>query len=85
MTGDQIREHVLQALVSVAPEVDPAAIRADQLLRDQIDLDSMDFLRFIVEVHKTLGVDVPESDYGRFDTLSHAVGYLASRLGQTRA
>lgn len=81
MTHAEIELKVLQALTSVAPEVDAATIRSDLPLRDQVDLDSMDFLRFVVELHKVTGVEVPEADYPRLDTLSHARDYLASRLG----
>lgn len=85
MTREEIRQNLVQALISVAPEIDPTAIRPDVPLRDQVDLDSMDFLRFVVELHKTVGVDVPEADYQRLDSLSHGVDYLASRLDHARA
>jgi acyl carrier protein len=84
MTHAEIELKVMQALTSVAPEADAATIRSDGLLRDQVDLDSMDFLRFIVELHKVTGVEVPEADYPRLDTVSHARDYLAARLGQSR-
>ena len=85
MTPAEIEVKVMQALTSVAPEVDAAAVQADLPLRDQVDLDSMDFLRFVVELHRVIGVEVPEADYPRLDTVSHARDYLASRLGQPRA
>jgi acyl carrier protein len=81
VTRPEIREKVVQALASVAPEVDPGTIGADIPLRDQVDLDSMDFLRFVVELHEQVGVEVPERDYGRLATLAGAVEYVAARLG----
>ena len=81
MTPADTRSAVLAALARIAPEIDPAALRGDVALRDQVDLDSMDFLNFVIELHKDLRVDVPESDYPRLATLDSAVAYLDTRLG----
>lgn len=80
MTTDDIRETVLRLLCEVAPEADPAQIRGDVALRDQLDIDSMDLLNFVISVDEELGVDIPESDYGRFSNLDEFVAYLAGRL-----
>ena len=58
----------------------PDEIAADQPLRDQVDLDSMDFLNFLVRLHEKLGVDVPEADYAKLVTLDDFVAYLGARL-----
>ena len=81
MTRDEIRAAVVAALTGVAPEIDPSRVQADEPFRDAYDLDSMDFLNFVIGVHSSLGVDVPEADYGKMATLNAAVSYLASRLG----
>jgi acyl carrier protein len=81
MTAAEIRDAVLSILGGIAPEVDPASVRPDADLREELDIDSMDFLRFVVGLHDRLGVDVPESDYPRIRTLAGAVAYLASRSG----
>jgi acyl carrier protein len=81
VTREVIREAVVKALTSVAPEVDPRTLRADDALRQELDLDSMDFLNFVIAIHASLDVDVPETDYSRLDTLNRAVDYLANRLG----
>ena len=80
MTPEELRTIVLEELTRIAPELDPAAIRPDAPLRDQVDLDSMDFLNFVVALHDRLGVDIPESDYGRLVSVTAIVGYLAARL-----
>ena len=80
MTPAEIRQKVAQALAGVAPEIDAASLRPDVPLRDQVDLDSMDFLRFVVELHRQVGVEVPEADYQKLATLGGAVDYLAARL-----
>jgi acyl carrier protein len=78
MTPDQIRPIVLRVLNRIAPEADPATIDPARPLRDQLDLDSMDFLNFLIALRKELGVDVPERDYSRLTTLNACVDYLAA-------
>lgn len=80
MTAEEIRGAVLKALTTIAPEVEPATIRPAVSFRDQLDLDSIDFLNFIIAVHDRLGVDVPEADYAKLSTLDGAVAYLQSKL-----
>ena len=81
MTREDIRQAVVTALTSVAPEIDPGTLQPDASFRRELDLDSMDFLNFVIGVHKSLGVEVPESDYANLATLNSAVDYLAARLG----
>jgi acyl carrier protein len=81
MTRDAIRDAVVKALTSVAPEIDPASLSADEAFRQEFDLDSMDFLNFVIALHASLNVDVPEADYAKLATLNGAVDYLANRLG----
>jgi acyl carrier protein len=80
MTRDEIRNAVVQAVTSVAPEIDPQALRADTVLRQELDLDSMDLLNVMIALHESLGIDVPEQDYAKLSTLNGAVDYLAARL-----
>jgi acyl carrier protein len=81
MTRDEIRQAVLLALTSVAPEIDPDHLQPGTAFRQEFDLDSMDFLNFVIALHGSLGVNVPESDYNKLATLDGAIDYLASRLG----
>jgi acyl carrier protein len=81
MTREAIREAVVKALTSVAPEIDPSSLRPDEAFRQEFDLDSMDFLNFVIALHASLNVDVPEADYPKLSTLNGAIDYLASRLG----
>jgi acyl carrier protein len=80
MTRDEIRTAVVQALTSVAPEIDPQSLQADSAFRQEFDLDSMDFLNFVIALHGRLGIDVPESDYVKLATLNGAIDYLSGRL-----
>ena len=79
MNHSPILDVVRRALAGVAPEADLDALPPDASLRDELDLDSMDFLSFVVGLHKALGVDVPEADYGKLATLAGAVAYLEAQ------
>ena len=81
MTREAIREAVVKALTGVAPEIDPLSLSPDEAFRQEFDLDSMDFLNFVIALHASLNVDVPEADYPKLSTLNGAIDYLASRLG----
>ncbi|MCC7484673.1 MAG: acyl carrier protein [Burkholderiales bacterium] len=77
---EAIRATILETLSSIAPEIDANAIVPDEPLREQVDLDSMDFLNVIIRLHEVLKIDIPESDYGSLATLDGAVDYLARRV-----
>jgi acyl carrier protein len=70
---------VIEALTRIAPEVDPASIAPGVSFRDQLDLDSMDFLNFVLALHERLKIDIAEADYPNLYTLDGAVAYLAGR------
>lgn len=79
MTRDEIKEAVLRALSDVAPEADPATLRPDVGLRDQLDIDSMDLLNFVIGIHEQVHVDIPEADYARLQTLDEVVDYIVEK------
>jgi acyl carrier protein len=79
MTADDLRNVIVGALTRIAPELDPASIRPGISFRDQLDLDSMDFLNFVLALHEKLGVEIPESDYPRLYTLDGTMAYLSAK------
>jgi acyl carrier protein len=78
MTLEQIRSTVIEALCQVAPEAEPAQLRPNVSFRQQLDIDSMDFLRFIIALHEKTHRELPEKDYPKLTTLDGCVAYLAS-------
>lgn len=76
----EIRDAVLATLKGIAPEIETSELTGDQPLRNQIDLDSMDWLNVIIGLHQKLRVDIPEADYGKLTTLDAIVAYLAAKL-----
>jgi acyl carrier protein len=75
-----LRTTVLAALAGVAPEADAATLRDDVPLRTQVDIDSVDYLNFLIAVHEATGVDIPETDYAQIVTLAGFVDYVAARV-----
>ena len=80
MTEAEIKQVVREALSNVAPEVDFNAIDPAKDLRDQIDIDSVDFLNFVIGLHKELNIEIPDADVAKLTTLNGCVVYLMSRV-----
>ncbi|WP_374683427.1 acyl carrier protein [Accumulibacter sp.] len=82
MNDQELRAAVLSVVRTIAPELDAGRIEADKPLRNQIDLDSMDWLNVILALREKFRVDIPESDYGKVQTLNAIVAYLGARPAQ---
>lgn len=79
MSNDQIRETLLSCLRDVAPEIVDEELDDACDLRDELDLDSMDILRWVQGIHKALGVEIPEEDYSQISSLEDAIAYVNAR------
>ncbi len=80
MTHDQVRKIVLNIISVVAPDANLAGIKGDVRLRDQLEMDSMDFLDSVMELRKRYKVEVPKEDYPELATLDGCADYLVPRL-----
>lgn len=80
MNKQQIKEIVLQVLATIAPEADLASLRPNVSFHDQLDIDSIDFLRLMLELEKALPVAIADFDYPQLSTLQGCVDYLAKQL-----
>ncbi|MGE0387774.1 MAG: acyl carrier protein [Gammaproteobacteria bacterium] len=76
----QLTTTIYSVLGGIAPEVEAGSLRPDRPLRDQVDIDSYDWLTFLVGLHDALGVEIPEADYAGLVTLDNLLDYLAARL-----
>lgn len=81
MTRQEIQETVLRVLGKIAPEADLASLPQDAALRDELEIDSMDFLNFAIGLHEAFGLEIPEADSEHLTSIRGCVEYLASRLG----
>jgi acyl carrier protein len=80
MTRTKIEEQVLGALGAVVPAAKGRALDPNALIRDQVELDSMDFLDFVLAVERRFSIDVPPTSYPQFATIAHAVAYVERLL-----
>ena len=80
MNPEEICATLLKCLTNVAPEIADEEIEDDMDLRDELDLDSMDILRWVQGMHEALGVEIPEEDYGQIGSLAKAVEYVVARV-----
>lgn len=80
MTNEEVKNVVIDIIVDVAPDEDVAGINGDENLRDQLDLDSMDFLDIVMELRKRHKIEVPSEDYPRLATLNSCVEYLTPKF-----
>ena len=79
MNDSELKKIVMNAILEIAPEADFETLDPNDGLREQLDLDSMDFLNVIIGLHETLGIDIPEADYPRLFTMTDAVDYLQEK------
>jgi len=79
MTPEAIRAIAVSTLQSIAPEVEEDDLVGNKPLRSQVDLDSMDWLNFLIGLHQQLKVEIPEADYAKLVTLDDVVSYLLAR------
>ncbi|AXS41705.1 acyl carrier protein [Breoghania sp. L-A4] len=85
MTDQDIRQAISEELERIAPDIDFGAVDPTSDLREELDIDSMDFLNFITALHQRLGIDIPELDYPKLTTLDGAAAYVAKTLGESAA
>ena len=76
MTETEVRQLILDIIHDIAPDEDLSDVKPDVRLRDQLDLDSMDFLDIVMELRKRHQIEVPEDDYMELSTLDGCVTYL---------
>lgn len=78
MTTDEAKVTIFEVLDGIAPEVDAATVEHDVELDEQLDLDSMDFLNWLIGISKATGVEIPQRDASEFMTIDGAAAYLVS-------
>ncbi|RTR01107.1 acyl carrier protein [Halomonas nitroreducens] len=83
LSRETIRDTAIDCILSVAPEAEIDRLRHDRPWREQLEVDSFDFLNVLVALETRLGVSVPEGDYHELTTLDGLVAYLEARLAET--
>jgi acyl carrier protein len=80
MTKDETKQVVLDIIADIAPDEDISNLKADVRLRDQMQLDSMDFLDIVMELRKRHNIEVPEADYPQLASLDSCAEYLTPKF-----
>ncbi|MGF1531139.1 MAG: acyl carrier protein [Puniceicoccaceae bacterium] len=80
MTEDQVKQIVLDIIAEIAPDEDLSDVKPEVRLRDQLELDSMDFLDIVMELRKQHGIEVPEEDYPKLASLDSCGEYLTPKF-----
>jgi acyl carrier protein len=80
MIAAEIREEVLEILSAIAPDEDLSTLDPDKPFREQLELDSMDFLDIVMELRKRHRIQIPEEDYKHLASLASTVAYLEPRM-----
>jgi len=80
MKAEEIRTMILEVIHEIVPDEDLNNLKGDIRIRDQIEMDSMDFLDVIMELRKRYNIIVPEDDYMELSTLDSSVAYLEPRM-----
>ena len=80
MSSQEVKRLVLDIIATVAPDADLSTLKHDVRLRDQLDMDSMDFLDIVMELRKRYKIEVPKEDYAHLASLDSCASYLASKL-----
>ncbi|NQY32135.1 MAG: acyl carrier protein [Coraliomargarita sp.] len=80
MTEDEVKQIVIDIINEIAPDEDTTDLKGEVSLRDQMDLDSMDFLDIVMELRKQHGIEVPEADYPELASLDSCANYLTPKF-----
>ena len=82
MNEQDIKKTIFQLLKNIAPETEPSQLKADENIREALNIDSFDALQFIVALDKSLGIEIPEEDYGKTATLKNLISYLQQKINR---
>jgi acyl carrier protein len=80
MIAAEIKQAVLEILADIAPDEDLSDLKEDIPFRDQLEMDSMDFLDIVMELRKRYRIQIPEEDYAQLASMASTVNYLEPRM-----
>jgi acyl carrier protein len=80
MNDDEIKKDIFQLLKKIAPDTEPSLLKPDENIREILGIDSFDALQFIIGLSEKLGIEIPEKDYGKTNTLNNLVSYIKNKI-----
>lgn len=79
MNEDEIKQIIFQLLKKIAPDTEPSQLKPDENIRETLNIDSFDSLQFLVVLHDKIGIEIPEEDYGKVNSLNSLTKYLLEK------
>jgi acyl carrier protein len=80
MNEDEIKKNIFQLLKKIAPDTEPSVLKPDENIRETLGIDSFDALQFIIALNEKLGIEIPEKDYGKTNTLRDLLPYIMNKI-----
>ncbi len=80
MTKEEIKSAIIKQILEIAPDIQEDEITSNDNIQRSLEIDSFDFLKILIALNEEIGVEVPESEYAKVDTLEHMVEYFVERL-----
>ncbi len=80
MTKEEIKSAIIKQILEIAPDIQEDEIKLNDNIQRSLEIDSFDFLKILTALNEELGVEVPESEYAKVDTLEHMAEYFLERL-----
>ena len=80
MTAEELTSLIFQLLGQIAPEADFSQLNPNRPIQSELDIDSFDFLNFLIGLNEAVNVEIPEADYGQVATLNTLVTYVMSHM-----
>jgi len=79
MTSENIHQIIVDLLQQIAPDTEPSELKLNENIRETLNIDSFDFLQFVIALHEKTGVEIPEEDYGKIKTIQNAIEYVLDK------
>jgi acyl carrier protein len=79
MTSENIHQIIVELLQQIAPDTEPSELKLNENIRETLNIDSFDFLQFVIALHEKTGVEIPEEDYGKIKTIQNAIEYVLDK------
>ena len=79
MNSEILHQTIVVLLQQIAPDTTPETLKLEENIRETLNIDSFDFLQFIIALHEKTGVEIPEEDYGKINTIQNAITYIQNK------
>jgi acyl carrier protein len=79
MNSEILHQTIVVLLQQIAPDTTPETLKLEENIRETLNIDSFDFLQFVIALHEKTGVEIPEEDYGKINTIQNAIEYIQNK------